>query len=255
MEGLGLPGELDRLLQFCLAASRGGRYRDATELASAFRLWRNRLAVLSPHKRGVSRRSLIAAAPLLLTLAIPVLTSGAPIRLSSGTWTAESTSLVDLALPELANSTDPREIEQRRALLEACATVEALQAPYDSGAELAPSSLRRAACRQAAVQLADLKDLPDSAIDLLDLLSFRVGLAELDSFIETVPLQDGELRFWLGPVSNQELQVLRSQRDQPLARILAKYQGTQLGVDRLDAARNGSLLRTARPDGGERSAE
>ena len=237
-ENLGLPGELDRLLQFCCSDSLGGRYRDAAELASAFRIWRNRMPVPSPYKRGVSRRSLIAAAPILLTLAIPLLTSWAPSGLSSdawsltsGAWSLDSLSLVDSALPELAESTDPQAFELRQALLAACAAVEALFAPYDSGAKLEPSSLRRASCDLVSAELNRLEQQSESATDLLELLSFQVGLAELDALIETVPVRSGALGFRIGPVSNQELQVLRSQRDRPLARILAKYRGTRLGVE------------------------
>jgi serine/threonine protein kinase len=241
-ESLGLPGELDRLLKFCCSASRGGRYRNAAELASAFSMWRNRMPVPSPHKRGVSRRSLIAAAPLLLVLASSLLTPWSPSGLQSGTWSTDFYALVDPAYPALVKQLGALDPDQQAVLREVCASVEALHAPYDSGTELEPSGLRRAACALAAAQLQRLGQLPESATDLVDLLDFQIGLAKIDALIETVAMPDDALRFRIAPVSNQELQVLRSQRDRPLARILEKYRGTQFGVE----AEFRSLMQEAR---------
>lgn len=240
-ESIGLPGELQRLLRYCCAESRGARYRDAAELALAFRAWRNRLPVPKPQKPGVSRRGLIAATPLLLASMVFFLNPEAPSRLHSAGLLLPSSALVDRVLP-VVNESDSVKFEQRQALLEIGDLVQALRTPYETGAALEPSSVRRAACDHAAAQLADLSGLPDAAEDLLDLLQFRIGLARLDSVTEMVQVE-GELdRFRLGPISNQELNRLRDQRDQALARLLADYADTRLGIE----AEFHSLLQEAR---------
>jgi tRNA A-37 threonylcarbamoyl transferase component Bud32 len=219
-QSVGLPGELDRLLRFCCAPSGGGRYRDAHELASAFRMWRNRMRVPAPCKRGLSARYVIAAAPLLLGLAIPLLTPPAPGRLDSGTWPLHRTSLVERGLPLLAEFESTEFLAQQEALLEAASAVDALLAAYDTGEDLAQSNVRRAACDRVAAQLESLALLPESAADLLNLLSFQVGCAELDALLVPTVLAGDAIGFRMAPISNQELQVLRAQRDQPLARLL-----------------------------------
>lgn len=229
-ESVGLPGELQRLLRFCCAESRGGRYRDAAELALAFRTWRNRLPVPRPQKRGVSRRGLIAATPLLLASMVFSLNRSAPSRLHTAALLQPISALVDRVLP-VVNESDSVTFEQRQALLELCDSVEALRAPYKTGAALGPSSVRELACDQAAAQLAELSGLPDAAEDLLNLLSFRIGLAQMDSITEVTQMESGVDRFGLRAISNQELNVLREPRDQAIERLLADYRGTRLGIE------------------------
>jgi serine/threonine protein kinase len=240
-ESLGLPGELGRLLRFCCAESRGGRYRDAAELAAAFRMWRNGMPVPRPNKRGLSRRSLIAATPLLLASMVFFLNPAAPSRLPSSALLTRSSSLVDHVLP-VRTEDDSSKFEQRHALLELCASVDALSAPYEAGAVLEPSGVRRLACDRVAGQLARLAGLPNTVQVLLDLLGFRIGMARLDSVLEMTRVEGDLDRFRLGPISSQELDVLRGQRDQSLANLLAENRGTRMAEE----AEFRSLLQEAR---------
>lgn len=229
-QAVGQAGELERLLRFCCAPSGGGRYRDAAELATAFRAWRNRTPVPQPVKRGVSRRSLIAATPLLLATMVFFLNPAAPGRLHSATLLMNNASLVDWVLPVSAESDEAR-FADRQAMLDLCESVEALREPYETGQELAPTALRRFDCDRASDQLASLTGFPESARMLIDLSRLRIGLARLDAVLEVSQVEGEQDRFRLGPLSNQELNVLRDQRNQALQSLLTSGAGTRMAIE------------------------
>lgn len=238
-ESLGLPQELDRLLGFATAELPRDRYRDAGELLVAFQAWRNRQAVPAPERRGNSRRSVYAAAPLLLGLLGAWMLSpmvGAP---GSEGFQSASFSLVEGSLPVDASAAQDAPVNlaewhKIEAEVTGLHRRNAASEPNDSPAQ------RRADCRRLASAVTDLDPWVRDGLDFRDVLLYRIRHAEIDARTEYVapqsaaPQRDGmgdseQVRmivpgnsgFLLRDLSSQELQVLRAQRDAPLQRIIA----------------------------------